>query len=263
MSIASSSPFCTVVSNQVAFNIVVSDSVVIIDCRTPAPPSRLSGSVETEDITSSALLSAYDNSMDTFCPDNSRLVLLLANSPSQELIAAAEPLRKRCSRCLLVSGFDRAYPFLFGTTSLPVYPNQITDSLFLGSAYMLQERLLDDLKITHVLSVMDREISPPFGRKHLRISVVDSLDADLRPVVRAAIPFLEQATAEGARVFVHCEQGVSRSVSVVVAYLMLQHKMKLLPALSLVKENRQCAKPNENFLKQLALLEQESHVFYA
>ncbi|KAF6734800.1 Dual specificity protein phosphatase 13 isoform A [Oryzias melastigma] len=41
-----------------------------------------------------------------------------------------------------------------------------------------------------------------------------------------------------ARVLVHCAVGVSRSASIVLAYLMIQHHYSLMEAISKVKENR-------------------------
>jgi len=248
-----------VTSPQTAYNILVSDSVVVLDCR-DHPPSDLTGSVRSEGVSSQALLSAYELCISDLCPDNPKIVLIVADNASQTIIEAAEVIRKRCNRCLLVDGLDRVFPFLFGTSSLPVYPNQISERIYLGSAFMLKPSLLDDLKITHVLSVLDREISPPFGRKHLRLDIVDGLDADLRPVLRSAIPFLEAVTGS-SRVLVHCEQGVSRSVSVVVAFLMRQG-MSLAAALEHVRACRPSARPNENFMRQLKLLETQSSAFY-
>ncbi len=52
-------------------------------------------------------------------------------------------------------------------------------------------------------------------------------------------------------VFVHCQLGRSRSVSFVVAYLMLKEKISLNKALDFVQSRRSIANPNGNFLKQL------------
>ena len=57
-------------------------------------------------------------------------------------------------------------------------------------------------------------------------------------------------------VYVHCQQGVSRSATVVLAYLMLHLDMSLMSAVRAVREKREIF-PNEGFLKQLCLLEME------
>eukprot|EP00759_Apiculatamorpha_spiralis_P035178 PhF_6_TR36132/c0_g1_i3/m.52460 len=55
------------------------------------------------------------------------------------------------------------------------------------------------------------------------------------------------------RVFVHCLAGVSRSVSVVIAYLLVTGRYGAHPTqcLDFVKGKRSCAKPNEGFFSQL------------
>lgn len=59
-----------------------------------------------------------------------------------------------------------------------------------------------------------------------------------------------------ARVLVHCAVGVSRSASLVLAYLMIHHGFTLLQAINKVKERRWIF-PNRGFLKQLQALERK------
>lgn len=56
--------------------------------------------------------------------------------------------------------------------------------------------------------------------------------------------------------YVHCQQGVSRSATVVLAYLMLYHNLTLLDAVRAVRHKREIF-PNDGFIKQLCVLERE------
>ena len=56
--------------------------------------------------------------------------------------------------------------------------------------------------------------------------------------------------AEGYGVLVHCAQGVSRSASLILAFLMRKHNMSLKAAYQLLKQKRPVVKPNTNFLRQ-------------
>uniref|UniRef100_A0A3B3UPS8 Dual specificity protein phosphatase n=1 Tax=Poecilia latipinna TaxID=48699 RepID=A0A3B3UPS8_9TELE len=60
------------------------------------------------------------------------------------------------------------------------------------------------------------------------------------------------------RVLVHCAVGVSRSASLVLAYLMIYHAYSLLEAINKVKECRWIF-PNRGFLKQLRALDLKLH----
>ncbi|XP_061087162.1 uncharacterized protein LOC133121740 isoform X6 [Conger conger] len=50
----------------------------------------------------------------------------------------------------------------------------------------------------------------------------------------------EALNTPGAKVFIHCAFGVSRSASLVLAYLMIHHHFTLLDAIRKVKENSHC-----------------------
>uniref|UniRef100_A0A8C2XAA0 Dual specificity protein phosphatase n=1 Tax=Cyclopterus lumpus TaxID=8103 RepID=A0A8C2XAA0_CYCLU len=63
-----------------------------------------------------------------------------------------------------------------------------------------------------------------------------------------------------SRVFVHCAVGVSRSASLVLAYLMIRHHYTLLEAINKVKERRWIF-PNRGFLKQLCALDMKLRQF--
>ncbi len=50
---------------------------------------------------------------------------------------------------------------------------------------------------------------------------------------------------------VHCYQGVSRSTSVIIAYLIKYYQMSFDASLDLIREGRPHAKPNIHFERQL------------
>lgn len=60
--------------------------------------------------------------------------------------------------------------------------------------------------------------SPASGIRHLRIPVPDVDYADLLIHLPTACSFIHQALKDGGIVLVHCEQGLSRSATVVAAY---------------------------------------------
>ncbi len=68
--------------------------------------------------------------------------------------------------------------------------------------------------------------------------------------------FIDKARAENRRVLCHCNAGVSRSVTVVLSYVMVRNGVTLAAAMAELKEERSKVKPNEGFMKQLQRLDE-------
>ena len=52
-------------------------------------------------------------------------------------------------------------------------------------------------------------------------------------------------------ILVHCREGISRSSTIVIGYIMYKEKKSYIEAENFVREKKDDIKPNENFLKQL------------
>ncbi|KAG8135165.1 hypothetical protein E2320_008213 [Naja naja] len=78
---------------------------------------------------------------------------------------------------------------------------------------------------------------------------------DLSLYFYCSAEFIHKAlTTPGGKIFVHCAFGISRSSSLVLAYLMIYHHFSLVKAIQTVKEHRWIF-PNRGFLKQLRNLD--------
>jgi len=76
-----------------------------------------------------------------------------------------------------------------------------------------------------------------------------------------AIEFVESSLRDGRNVVVHCMQGKSRSVTVILAYLTaLRHCASIHAALEFTKDKRPMAEPNEGFLAQLREFEKSQEL---
>ena len=85
-------------------------------------------------------------------------------------------------------------------------------------------RSMTENHITHIVSVCADPIPgkvPASGICHMRIPVEDVDYADLLIHLPSACQFINQALQSGGVVFVHCDQGISRSATVVAAYCRL------------------------------------------
>lgn len=76
--------------------------------------------------------------------------------------------------------------------------------------------LLAGYKITHVVSILQDH--PSTGPHHLTISLDDSHFENLLVHLPRVCDFIDEAVAGGGAVFVHCQMGISRSASCVIAY---------------------------------------------
>ena len=56
---------------------------------------------------------------------------------------------------------------------------------------------------------------------------------------------------EGGKIFVHCNLGRSRSVSVILVYMLLYEKIPIEEGLKMIKEKRPIAKPNLSYTEKL------------
>lgn len=67
----------------------------------------------------------------------------------------------------------------------------------------------------------------------------------------------EEAYQSGQGVLVHCQAGVSRSATVVIAYLMKHTLMTMTDAYKYVRSRRPVVSPNLNFMGQLLEFERD------
>uniref|UniRef100_A0A3P8T3S6 Dual specificity protein phosphatase n=1 Tax=Amphiprion percula TaxID=161767 RepID=A0A3P8T3S6_AMPPE len=148
---------------------------------------------------------------------------------------------------------------LYGGKRFGNHVDEVWPNLFIGDMSVANDRYsLWKLGITHVLNAAH-------GRMHCQgshdfygstvdyygVPADDSPSFDLSRYFLPSAEYIKTALGTtGARVFVHCAVGVSRSASLVLAYLMIHHHYTLLEAINKVKERRWIF-PNRGFLKQL------------
>lgn len=87
--------------------------------------------------------------------------------------------------------------------------------------------------------------------RHMLIVIDDADDEPIHEHFEGTIAFIQKT--EGA-VLVHCWAGISRSATIVMAYLIKAHGMSFPEASSYVSARRRCVQPNAGFLRQLRLL---------
>ncbi|KAI9209360.1 protein-tyrosine phosphatase-like protein [Polychytrium aggregatum] len=116
-------------------------------------------------------------------------------------------------------------------------------------------------RITHVLAVGLNMQSPfPNLCKYKIVSLEDSAEANLLECLPSAIEYISQAISKDGRVLVHCVAGISRSASIIVAYLMKAQKLEYEQALEILHQQHPRAEPNSGFEEQLRLFAELNYV---
>ncbi|KAF8647848.1 hypothetical protein AX16_006516 [Volvariella volvacea WC 439] len=127
--------------------------------------------------------------------------------------------------------------------------------LFLGSREASSSPFINSHGITHVLSIGARPKSISSSVTYLYLPLHDGPSYPLHEVIEQSCEFIE--SAKDGKILVHCLAGISRSSSIVTAYLMTKCDMRLKEALGVVIRARPAACPNPGFIRQLKELEKK------
>ena len=125
----------------------------------------------------------------------------------------------------------------------------IKEKLYLGNSdFSKIKENLKKLNISHIL-VCGFELETPFQNDfiYMKINLQDKIEDSILPHINKCCEFIKN----GKKVFVHCNAAVSRSPSIVIAYLIKEENMNFEDAFNLVKKKRNIIKPNETFFKEL------------
>uniref|UniRef100_A0A3B4VA97 Dual specificity phosphatase 22b n=1 Tax=Seriola dumerili TaxID=41447 RepID=A0A3B4VA97_SERDU len=130
--------------------------------------------------------------------------------------------------------------------------NKVLPDLYLGNFKDARDReQLARNNITHILSIHDSAAPILQEMTYLCISAADLPTQNLTQHFKQSIMFMHESRLKGEGCLVHCLAGVSRSVTLVVAYIMTVTGLGWQEALAAVRVARPCAGPNLGFQRQL------------
>uniref|UniRef100_A0A1A8IW62 protein-tyrosine-phosphatase n=1 Tax=Nothobranchius kuhntae TaxID=321403 RepID=A0A1A8IW62_NOTKU len=95
------------------------------------------------------------------------------------------------------------------------------------------------------------------GLHYKRLPATDNSKQNLRQYFEEVFEFIEEAYQSGKGVLIHCQAGVSRSATIVIAYLMKHTLMTMTDAYKYVRSRRPVVSPNLNFMGQLLEFERD------
>ncbi|XP_051958890.1 dual specificity protein phosphatase 13-like isoform X2 [Xyrauchen texanus] len=129
------------------------------------------------------------------------------------------------------------------------------------------KHMLQSLNITHVLNAAHGKFNVNTGASFYRdtkityhgVEAFDMPSFDMSPFFYSAAKFIKSVmSTPGGKVLVHCAMGLSRSSTLVLAYLMIHEEMTLVKAIKAVAEHRNIC-PNSGFMEQLRQLDKKLH----
>lgn len=148
--------------------------------------------------------------------------------------------------------------------------SQITSHIFIGNAHSIvgnpstRERdLLDMMEAKVVISALTEEEYEDYmiAKEDFpdidwhRFIIDDDEDERISEYFFDVHSIINAAISQNKNVVVHCAAGMSRSPTLVIAYLMIENRWGFDEAYNYVKNRRNLTEPNDGFVKQLKSLE--------
>ena len=143
----------------------------------------------------------------------------------------------------------------------------IDDHLFLSGVNAAEDKtVLETLGVTHIVNLTGPKhgsTEPRYPNKHPgefnyhTLCLPDEPDTDLQSHFHEVHAFISGAINKGNNVLVHCEAGISRSATMVIAFLMMHRTLSLAEAYNQVKNAKDNIGPNNRFFEQLIAFEHE------
>jgi hypothetical protein len=132
--------------------------------------------------------------------------------------------------------------------------SKVNDFIFLGGNYIARDKdILQKNGITHIVNAALTVCECYFGTdfSYHAMSLYDAGTESIIGAFFGVIDFVERAVAQNGKVYIHCFEGVSRSSTLVLAYLMWKYRTPFDVTLDEVKNRRPVTSPNSGFIVQL------------
>lgn len=119
-----------------------------------------------------------------------------------------------------------------------------------GYHFAKNGNLLKEKNITAVLAAVDLKILYNPSISVHQLDLKDNQEEEVRYTFFPAFRFIEQQRKKG-NVLIHCAAGISRSATLLIAYMMNKYQTTLENCISYILKKRPCIMPNSGFITQL------------
>ncbi len=131
--------------------------------------------------------------------------------------------------------------------------SKIIEGLFLGCEVVSKNiELLEKNNIKKIIKIgTDLKIHFPKKFEYLSINIHDHPDENIIDYFEACYNFIDQSLINNQNVLVHCFKGISRSASVICAFLIKKFKWNFNESIRFIESKRPWISINDGFDKQL------------
>jgi hypothetical protein len=149
--------------------------------------------------------------------------------------------KRKCNMCNQLIN-----DYLF-TAHYSSHPSQILPGIYLGNyinANNLEE--IRRLRINYILNcASDIKINNlPTDVKYCHLDMIDSPQLNIFQYFGKAFAFIESARKNNCNILIHCKLGISRSTSILIAYMIKHYGYSVKKSLDLIKSKRKQVNPN-------------------
>lgn len=134
--------------------------------------------------------------------------------------------------------------------------DRILDKLFLGNyAAALNKNILLENNIKFILIAsnnMEMLFKEDLGIEYKKIPINDSKKTNISKYFKESNDFIDNALSSNkGNILIHCGAGASRSVSLLIAFMIYKFSYTFDQSLEIIQKIRNVANPNDGFKRQL------------
>jgi len=132
--------------------------------------------------------------------------------------------------------------------------SEIISGLYLSSCRVAKnKRMLQHNGITHIINCAGNRYPNLFldTFEYLTLNLLDKNDEEIASLFFYVLEYIDNVVKKNGKVLIHCHQGVSRSATFVIAYLMWQRDLAYDDASNIVRSKRGVCRPNVGFMSSL------------
>jgi protein-tyrosine phosphatase len=135
---------------------------------------------------------------------------------------------------------------------------KILDNIYIGTyKTSMSKTTLNNNNIKSILCV-GNDMQNIFANEYnyMKLEIEDRIDENILFNFEGVYSFIEESLTKGG-ILIHCRGGISRSPTIILAYLMKKNKIPFEEAYKYLYELKSDINPNEGFLEQLKLFEKQ------